>query len=368
MIKGDDLRRRVALNFIFADKLGAATKINRSFSRTADVFQAGVKDLVKLGLGPEKARAVTSGRILDHADKEIDDARKRGYAILTIEDRRYPSYLREVFDPPFVLYCAGKVEALRDPSVSIVGARRPSPYGRAVAERLAQDLAERGLIVVSGLARGIDSIAHWGALRGGQTVAVLGSGLNVVYPKENKALFKKIMDNGAVISEFPLQSPPLAFHFPQRNRIISGLSLALVVVEATRKSGSLISARLALEQNREVMAVPGNVTSELSLGTNWLIKMGAKLVETWEDVGEELPPPLKEKLLSQKPEKKARSSKMSPEEKEVYDLLKPDTLTHIDELVEGSKYSISELFSILLSLELKELISPRPGKYYQRMY
>lgn len=368
MTKDDDLRWRVALNFIFADNLGFATRISRSFSRPADVFQADVKDLVRLGLKAEKARAVTSGRILDQADKEIDDARKRDYTILTIEDGRYPPYLREVFDPPVVLYCAGKGEALQGPSVSIVGARRPSPYGRAVTERLAQDLAERGLTVVSGLARGIDSMAHWGALRGGQTVAVLGSGLNIVYPKENKALFKKIMNNGAVITEFPLQSPPLAFHFPRRNRIISGLSLALVVVEATRRSGSLISARLALEQNREVMAVPGNVTSELSQGTNWLIKTGAKLVETWEDVAEELPPPLNEELLSQRPERKVPASKMSPEEKKVFDLLKPDTLIHIDELVEGSEYSVSELLTLLLSLELKELIAQRPGKYYQRKY
>jgi DNA processing protein len=196
-------------------------------------------------------------------------------------------------------------------------------------------------------------------------VAVLGSGLENIYPRENKLLSKKITERGAVISEFPLDTPPLGFHFPIRNRIISGLSMALVVVEAARRSGSLISARLALEQNREVMAVPGNMTSEFSQGTNWLIKTGAKLVESWEDVVEELPSPLKESLLSQKKEKK-RMPSLKPMEKKVYDYLKQDSFVHIDELVEKTEFSVSELLAILLSLELKELISQSPGKYFQR--
>jgi DNA processing protein len=216
------------------------------------------------------------------------------------------------------------------------------------------------------LARGIDSIAHWGALEGGKTVAVLGSGLENIYPRENRRLFEKIIERGAVISEFPAKSPPLGFHFPIRNRIISGLSLALVVVEATRKSGSLISARLALDQNREVMAVPGNITSDLSQGTNWLIKTGAKLIECWEDVAEELPSPLKEELLSQKKEGKKKPVSLNPREEKMFSLLKPDSLTHIDELIEGSDLSVSEVLSVLLNLELKDLIVQRPGKYFQR--
>jgi len=203
------------------------------------------------------------------------------------------------------------------------------------------------------------------SLKGGKTLAVLGSGLENIYPRENKSLFEKIKDKGAVISEFPLKAPPLGFHFPIRNRIISGLSQALVVVEAARRSGSLISARLALEQNREVMAVPGAVTSDFSQGTNWLIKTGAKLIDTWEDVAEELPSPLKEKLLSQKEEKKSVPA-LKPEEKRVFESLKKDSLTHIDELVEKTEFSVSELLAILLKLELEELIVQNPGKYFQR--
>jgi DNA processing protein len=255
---------------------------------------------------------------------------------------------------------------LKGPAVSVVGARKPSPYGRAVAERLARDLASRGLVIVSGLARGVDSIAHWGALEGGKTVAVLGSGLENIYPRENRALFEKIIEQGAVVSEFPPKSPPLGFHFPLRNRIISGLSYAVVVVEATKKSGSLISARLALEQNREVMAVPGNITSELSLGTNLLIQAGAKLVESWEDVVEELPSPLKEQLLNQKEEEMEERPSMSEQEKRVFEHLKPDSLTHVDELVDETEFSVSETLSFLLNLELKGLIYQRPGKYFQR--
>ncbi|MFQ5721631.1 MAG: DNA-processing protein DprA, partial [Candidatus Aminicenantales bacterium] len=210
--------------------------------------------------------------------------------------------------------------------------------------------------------------AHRGALRAGRTVAVLGSGLENIYPKENRKLFKKITEEGTVISEFPLDSPPLGHHFPIRNRIISGLSLALVVVEASRKSGSLISARLALEYNREVMAVPGNVTSELSRGTNWLLKSGAKPVENWQDVVEELPSPLKEQILSKIKEKERKDVPLSPEENKIFMLLKPDSLTHIDEILEQTNYSTSEVLSIMLSLELKNVIFQSPGKYFQRRW
>ena len=194
---------------------------------------------------------------------------------MTFEDAAYPPLLREIYDPPLVLYVSGRPETLAGPAVAIVGARRPTPYGRAVARRLAGDLASRGLVVVSGLARGIDTCAHSGAVEaGGRTVAVLGSGLDEIYPPENRDLAAKVGETGAVVTELPLGAPPLGFHFPLRNRIISGLATGLVVVEAARQSGSLITARLALEENREVMAVPGNVTSGLSEGTNGLIRSG----------------------------------------------------------------------------------------------
>lgn len=362
----ENLRYWVALNLVLAENLKLAKKIVHRFPCIADVFRARGKDLIALGFEEDTAQAINSPKILDRARREIERIVRKGYSILSIEDKQYPEYLRETFDPPLVLYCAGKVETLKEPAVSIVGARKPTPYGRAVAERLAEDLAVRGMVVVSGMARGIDSIAHWGALKGGKTIAVLGSGLENIYPREHRMLFEKIIETGAVVTEFPPKSPPLGYHFPLRNRVISGLSLALLVVEATRRSGSLISARLALEQNREVMAVPGNTTSELSQGTNWLIKTGAKLVETWEDVAEELPSPIKEKLLSTKEEEKEKSVSMTLQERKIFDLIKADSLIHIDELVERSEFSVSEILSILLNLELKGLVFQRPGKYFQR--
>lgn len=356
----------IALNLVLAANIRAAKKTVDNFPQILDAFKAPREDLVALGLAEEEARVLTSSKILDQAQREIEKLKQKEFSILTLGDKEYPDYLREIFDPPFVLYCAGKAEALKGPAVAIVGARKPSPYGRAVAERIAHDLASRGIVVVSGLARGVDSIAHWGAIRGGKTVAVLGSGLEHIYPRENRKLFEKITEIGAVVTEFPRNTPPLGFHFPIRNRIIAGLSLALVVVEATQRSGSLISARLALEQNREVMAVPGNITSELSQGTNWLIKSGAKPVENWEDVVEELPSPLKEQILSQKSGEKEKPPSMSPSEKKIFELLSPDSLTHIDELVEQSNLSVSEVLSLLLRLEINELVLQNPGKYFQR--
>lgn len=361
----DNLRYWVALNHALAENLYARSKIIRHFTCIREAFESSVKALMACGLDEEGARVLTSGDIFDHADNEIEKLRRKKYTILTLEDRRYPDYLKEIFDPPCVLYCAGKVELLNEPAVSIVGARKPTPYGRAVAERLSRDLASRGLVVVSGMARGIDSIAHWGALQRGKTVAVLGSGLDRIYPRENTKLFEKIMNNGTVISEYPLASPPLGYHFPLRNRIISGLSLALVVVEAAAKSGSLISARLALEQNRDVMAVPGNLTSEMSRGTNGLIKGGAKLVERWEDVVEEFPSPLRERLLATKDENAPRPE-MSSQEKRIFASLQVDSETHVDELVEMTGLSVSEVLSLLLRMELKGLVVQNSGKYFQR--
>ena len=319
-----------------------------------------------MGLEEEITDALLSQDLLDRACREIDRLEKTGFSVLTIQDKHYPKRLREIFDPPLVLYYAGKMDTLSKPSVSIVGARRPTPYGRAVAEKLAHDLSAKGLVVVSGMARGIDSISHWGALKGGDTIAVLGSGLERIYPRENLPLFEKIIENGLVLSEYSLKAPPLKYHFPNRNRIISGLSIGVVVVEGTKKSGSLITARLALEENREVMAVPGNITSELSQGTNWLIKDGAKLVNDWKDVVEEFPSPLKEEILSKEKKKRSEPPSLSKEEKKIYDLLFPDTLTSVDELVEGGNLSVSEVLSILLSLEIKDLVAQRPGKFYQR--
>jgi DNA processing protein len=363
----DNLKYWVALNIVLSENLKTAKKVLNRFSHIQDLFQTSSRGLETLGIDKECAAALVSPKTLYRAEKDIEKLKKKKYAILTLEDRNYPSYLRETYDPPCVLYCAGMVDVLEELSVSIVGARKPTPYGRAVAEKLAYDLASRGLVIVSGLARGIDSLAHWGALQDGRTVAVMGSGLDVIYPRENRKLFERIVEKGAVITEFPLKSPPRGYHFPLRNRIISGLSLAVLVIEATKRSGSLITAQLALEQNREVMAVPGNTTSELSRGTNWLVKTGAKLVENWEDVAEELPPPLKDQLLAIKEEKTARAlPSVNPKEEKVLALLKTDEFTPVDELVEKTEFSVSEILSLSLQLELKGYISQSPGKNFQR--
>jgi len=356
----------VALNLVLAEQPSRIKKVFERFTNLPDAFRSPQEELLSIGLDEDEAGELSSPEIFDRAQKEIDRGRKKGYSLLTLEDVEYPAYLREIFDPPGVLYCAGDLEALQGPAVAIVGTRRPSPYGRAVAEKLAEDLASRGVVIVSGLALGIDSIAHWGALKGGRTVAVLGSGLDNIYPRQNRKLFQKIAENGAVVSEFPLDAPPFAAHFPRRNRIISGLARAVIVVEAAAKSGSLITARMALEQNREVMAVPGNVTSDMSKGTNGLIKTGAKLIEGWEDVAEELPSPLREKLLGQRTGETQPLPLMTEQEAEIYRLLKADELTHIDELLDTITCSVSELLALLLNLEIKGLILQSPGKYFQR--
>jgi len=361
-----NLKYWIAFNLLFAEDLGSAQKIFQHFFSVKDIFEKPADDFAGLGLSKKATEAIRSQRTLGKAARELDRINKKGYTVLTIEDDRYPEYLREIFDPPCVLYCAGDLDALKKPAVSIVGARRSSPYGRAVAEKLAFELASRGIVIVSGMARGIDSMAHWGALRGGKTVAVLGSGLDTIYPRENKRLFDKIIESGAVITEYPLGSMPLGFHFPLRNRIISGLSMAVVVAEAAERSGSLISARLALEQNREVMAVPGNITSKLSKGTNWLIKNGAKLIEEWRDIVEELPPYVRE-TITMEPELKGEDKvKLSPEERDIIRHLTKDGLTHIDVIVKKTDLSVSEVLSVLLKLELKGVVTQNPGKFFQR--
>ncbi|MCP2520077.1 DNA-processing protein DprA [SCandidatus Aminicenantes bacterium Aminicenantia_JdfR_composite] len=356
-----------SLHLLFGTNLKIITKLRERFKKVEEIFEAEPEELEKIGVKKEKVKMLVSREIVAEAFRNLSEVYKKNYEVITIGDEEYPDLLKEIYDPPIVIYCYGKKEVLNQPCIAIVGTRKPTPYGRAVAEKISSELAERGLVIVSGLARGIDSCAHRASLNvGGNTIAVLGSGIDYVYPKENISLFKKIADSGAIITEFPLGSPPHSFHFPIRNRIISGISLAVVVVEAAKRSGSLITARLALEQNREVMAVPGNVTSEYSYGANWLIKNGAKPVTSWEDIVEELPAPLKEEILLKEKEKKREIIKLSPEEERVLNVLKPDEKIHIDVLSQKTDFSISELLSILLNLELKDMVIQHPGKYFQR--
>lgn len=343
-------------------------KLSKLFPQIERVFEAPENDLIRVGLEKDLINQLLSGQALEQGKKIEAWLMKNNFWIICKDDPDYPSLLKEINYPPFVLFGAGKREVLNQPAVAIVGTRRPSPYGRSMAETLAADLASRGLVIVSGLARGIDSLAHEAALKNGQTVAVLGSGLQKIYPPENRGLLKKIAAQGAVISEYPPDLPPLAHHFPWRNRLISGLSLGVIVIEASAKSGSLITARLALDQNREVMAVPGRAGSELSQGTNALIKAGAKLVENWEDVVSELPSPLRDAILWREKlgENKKKVEPLDEEERLIMSCLSPEEVLSLDELVIRSQKSAGELLSILLRLEIKGLVLTFPGPAYQR--
>jgi len=336
------------------------------FKTPEAVFRASAKELLTIeGLAEKVARSICQGPFEKAVKRELYLLEKVGGRIITLEEKVYPSRLKDIYDPPPVLYVRGEIKKEDELSISIVGSRKTSPYGRWFTEKISQDLAQHGVTIISGMARGIDSVAHQGAIEaGGRTMAVLGCGVDVVYPRENRRLCEQIIDHGAVLSEFPMASPPEAGHFPKRNRIISGLSLGVVVVQAGKRSGSLITAGYALEQGRDVFAVPGNVGAESSQGTNQLIKEGAKLVESSEDILEEILPQWKR-------EEKVRSSAEDPgrglskEERALYDLL-GDTPLHIDAIIREMQWEAGKVSSLLLDLELKGLVSQWPGKCFTR--
>jgi DNA processing protein len=336
------------------------------FDNPEAVFQAPMKELLRIeGLGEKVALEIRKGPLEKTVERELSLLKEVGGTILTLKDDAYPKRLRDIYDPPAVLYVRGELKKEDDLAVSIVGSRKTSPYGRGITERVSQELARHGVTIVSGMARGIDSLAHWGAISaGGRTIAVLGCGVDVIYPSENRNLFKKIIDCGAVLSEFRMGSPPEAGHFPKRNRIISGLSLGVVVVEASTKSGSLLTAGYALEQGREVFAVPGNVGFEGSRGTNRLIKEGAKMVESSEDILEEiLPQWRREEGATQKVESPGRDL---PEQERILFELLGETPLHIDAIIQESGFEPGTVSSLLLNLELKGFISQWPGKCFSR--
>jgi DNA processing protein len=326
------------------------------------------EELEANGVPPEVAEDVLSSRSADRACQEWEKAQSLGIRILDILDADYPSLLREIFDPPAILYIRGKRWDSALPQVAIVGTRRPTGYGINCAERFAEDLATRGMAVTSGLARGIDAAAHRGALRGGITYAVFGSGLDFVYPRENRKLAENAEEKGAVVSEFPLGTPPSPENCPIRNRIIAGMALGVVVVEAAEYSGSLITARLALEGNREVFAVPGNITSANSFGPHVLIRQGAKLVAGWQDIVEELPHPIRERvllpLIAQM--EAAPQPALEGAEKTVWDLLSLHDAVAIDGLLSRVSIPATDVYSALLSLETLNLIRQLPGNKYVR--
>lgn len=345
------------------------------FHTPAAIFASTVGELVGIGLAEVLARALLSDKTKLAAELTWSQCQQSNTRILAWQDEHYPRLLKEIYDPPLVLFYRGELECLQQPGIAIVGSRHATPYGINVAERLARDLAHAGIVISSGLARGIDSAAHRGALEAkGKTIAVLGSGLDSIYPRENQKLARQIEAQGCLLTEFPLGTPPAPQNFPVRNRIISGLALGTCVVEAAEFSGSLITARLALEQGREVFAVPGNITTKNSFGPNLWIKQGAKLVQDWQDVAEELPLPVKQAILARFEASKTSATKdlfaevLTEGERRVLELLPVDAAVHVDQLLETSGLSSSELLATLLELEMKDKIKQLRGKYFTRKF
>lgn len=373
------MKEWIALNMTPGVGPRAATKLLERFGSADAVFHARRTELESLRMRPETIESIIKREFEDKAVTELERVKALGGDILILDDGSYPAYLREIADPPITLYVRGNWQGcFEQPGVAVIGSRMCSTYGENASEMLARDLASRGICIVSGLARGIDTAAHRGAMRGqGKTIAVMGTGIDAVYPKENTRLVREILDSGgAVVSQFPLGTPPLKDNFPYRNRIISGLSLGVLIVEATERSGSLITARLATEQNREVMAVPGNITSRNSFGTNYLIKAGAKLVQQWQDVVAELPsevaasilPPTIDDVETKGNAVRADSAPadLSENERKIWGQLSADEPVHIDVLLESSGLSFGELNAALVALDIRDLVRVLPGKHYAR--
>lgn len=335
------------------------TRLLREHFEPISAAQAATEGFLQalLSLHPEQA-AIVKNPLNIETRSRIAQLRE---SMVTLDDPRYPPLLREIIDPPLALHVRGDLSLAERPSVSVVGSRRATPYGLNVAKRLAQDLVSAGVVIVSGLARGIDAAAHEAALDcGGTTIAVLGTGIDVVYPRSHKRLFRRIESEGLILTEFPPETPPLAENFPIRNRVISGLSSGTLIVEATTRSGSLITARMAAEQGREVFAVPGSIFSDRSEGTHRLIQYGAKLVHDGDDVLDELPGNLKIRR---------DQSPAEPESplREVLHVLSREEAMHVDLLAEKLRRAPQTVAESLLQLELDGWIKALPGARYVRI-
>ncbi len=355
-------------------------KLVELFGGVQGIFQASLTELEGAGLHAVSAQSLGTGRSLELANDELARVAAAGVSLVALDDPRYPPELKQIYDPPLILYIRGNEDVIAQPGIAVIGTRHPTPYGSGMAERLAADLAARGLVIFSGMARGVDTAAHRGAVTAkGKTVGVFGTGVDVNYPKENGRLIEQVLGlGGAIISEFPLGTFAAPQNFPIRNRIISGISLGVLVVEAAEYSGTRITSRCALEQNRDVYAVPGNVTNKNSWGPNTLIKPGAKLVATWEDVWEELPSDVRLKLTptvgSESPGAQTASlfgeKTLAPHEKKILAVLKADESTHIDEIIERLEpaLSSSEIFAALFELELDGKVKQLPGKNFVKSF
>ena len=327
-----------------------------------NIFRAGLTDLLSTGgISPERAKNIRNFSLWEAVEKVMRATEKKGIRVVRFSDSAYPEALREVDGAPIVLYMKGDCIPEDRYGIGVVGSRKHTPYGEAVTRRLSAELASSGFTIISGMARGIDTHSHTSALAaGGRTIAVLGSGLDILYPPENKGLMERIAASGCVMSEFPPGTMPLKENFPRRNRLISGLSLGVLVVEATADSGSLITASYALDQNKEVFAVPGNITSENSVGTNALIRQGAKMVLTAEDIVEELTPMLRGFI---KRKHGMQPVQLSDEEGKVCHCLTGEP-KHVDMLSREVALPVHAILDILLSLELKGVVRQSGGKRF----
>jgi len=367
-----------------------AVQLIQTFQTPEAVFRASRSELEAAGISPGLAQSIVSGCAFDDAVTQQQKLAEAGAVAIAFTDPRYPPRLRDIFDPPPLLFARGNVDLLQELAIGIVGTRRPTAYGTTVSARLAKDLACAGLTIASGMARGIDTAAHRAALEvgsgsGGGTIAVFGCGVDEVYPSENRKLAEQIAKDGLIVSEFPMAAPPYPQNFPIRNRVISGMSVGVLVVEGGEYSGSAITAKLAVEQNREVFAVPGNITSKMSWGPNLLIKQGAKLVQEWNDVVVELKADDRRRLAAQcrnrlnlkedsgnESKEPAQSSlAYGPEgaSRTVLQHLKPDAPVTLDFLVETLQGSSpSEIIAALFELELAGLVRQLPGKSFIKVW
>jgi DNA processing protein len=355
-----------------ASRLSA--RLLRRFESPEGVFRASVAQLEECHLPAPVVRSVAKKEAFKRAGKELAGIRRiAGCRLINWTEPEYPQSLLQIYDPPVMLYLRGDPQILNLPSLGIVGTRKPTLYGSQMAERLGRELAARGVVIVSGMARGIDAIGHQGAMAvNGRAIGILGTGIDVCYPKENKKLYEKVLERGAILSEFPLGTYPAPENFPMRNRIVAGMPLGIVVVEGAQYSGSLITARLAMEYGREVFGVPGNVTQPVSFAPNQLIKQGAKLVTNAEDVIEELPTPVRAMLVqAEQPEAEQRNlvlaASLNEAEKKLYEMLSADEPKHIDGIVERSGLNSSVVLATLFDLEMKGIIRQLPGKQFSKV-
>lgn len=364
---------KLAIELTLLPGVGLVTqnRIRKKLPRLENLFSLNEDGLAAAGVPREARISIRRRAFRDEAEKIHKWAASAGIHILLADAPGYPDLLGEISDPPTVIYARGNLDALALPRIAIVGTRRPTVYGHRMAEEFGADLGERGLCVVSGLARGVDAAAHRGCIeKEGTTIAVLGCGIDITYPPEHQQLAAQIAQKGLLVSEFPPGTSPSPRNFPIRNRIVSGMSLGALVIEAGERSGSLITARLAMEQNREVFALPGNVTSPLSLGPNFLIKQGAKLVQGWRDVVDELPEEIRRDIFvkeeaqtSDKPDYDA----VSEDGARILGLLKYDEAVHFDGLAERFGLDIPRLSFALMELETAGLVRQLPGNMYVRL-